>query len=264
MYLSSTTSLIAFVVGILSSAYLLYNGKKNNDLIFGIITLGFSMIQLFDLILRKNPTCNTTNQIFSTLIVVVIYLQAIVSCMAYYKVNTENNFFNKDSVNSYYIMFTIFTIYLLFWLNKGEMCSKISETTNILKYGAYGKLKDNYLLLIMQMFFIGLAGLILITEIYMKDYDNIINYKVKYAYLPIVAGITFFYVMIKELNVLKDLDVSKEIDKITENISERKLPIDNPKDSPLNPIKLLDHSESFISVASFLATFIGPITMMRI
>ena len=98
----------------------------------------------------------------------------------------------------------------------------------------------------------------------MKDYDNIINYKVKYAYLPIVAGITFFYVMIKELNVLKDLDVSKEIDKITENISERKLPIDNPKDSPLNPIKLLDHSESFISVASFLATFIGPITMMRI
>ena len=55
-------------------------------------------------------------------------------------------------------MFTIFTIYLLFWLNKGEMCSKISETTNILKYGAYGKLKDNYLLLIMQMFFIGLAS----------------------------------------------------------------------------------------------------------
>ena len=264
MYLSSTTSLIAFIVGILSSIYLLYNGRKNNDVIFGIITLGFSMIQLFDLVLRNNPTCNTTNRIFSTLIVIILYLQAIVSCMAYYKINTENNFFNKDSVNSYYIMMTIFTIYLLFWLNNGEMCSKISETTNILKYGAYGKLKDNYILLIMQMFFIGMAGLILFTEIYMKDYDNIINNKVKYAYLPIVAGVTFLYVMIKEVDVLKDLDISKEIDKITENINERKLPIDNPKDSPLNPIKLLDHSESFISVASFLATFIGPITMMRI
>jgi len=52
MYLSSTTSLIAFIVGILSSLYLLYNGRKNNDVIFGIITLGFSFIQLFDLILR--------------------------------------------------------------------------------------------------------------------------------------------------------------------------------------------------------------------
>ena len=81
------------------------------------------------------------------------------------------------------------------------------------------------------MFFIGLAGLILITEIYMKDYDNIINYKVKYAYLPI-KGITFFYDN-QRANVLKDLDVSKEIDKITENISERKLQIDNPKTRPI-------------------------------
>ena len=53
MYLSSTTSLIAFVVGILSSIYLLYSGSKNNDVIFGIITLAFSVIQGFDLILRK-------------------------------------------------------------------------------------------------------------------------------------------------------------------------------------------------------------------
>ena len=264
MYLSSTTSLIAFVVGILSSIYLFYNGSKNNDVIFAIITLGFSMIQLFELILRNNPTCNTTNHLFSNLIVVVLYLQAISVCMAYYKTNTENNFFNKDSINSYYIMFTIFTIYLLFWLNKTDMCSQISEATNILKYGAYGKLKDNYILLMMQIFFIGLSALILFTEIYMKDYNNIIDNKVKYAYLPIVAGVTFLYVMIKEVDILKDVDISKEIDKISDNISERKLPIDNPKDSPINPIKLLDHSESFISVASFLATFIGPITILRI
>ncbi len=39
------------------------------------------------------------------------------------------------------------------------------------------------------------------------------------------------------------------------------MPIDNPVD---NPIKLLDYSGSFVSVASFLATFIGPITMLRI
>lgn len=264
MYLSTTTSLIAFVVGILSSIYLLYSGKKNNDVIFGIITLAFSVIQGFDLILRINPTCNTTNHIFSTLIVVVLYLQGIAACMTYYKINPENNFFNNDSVNSYYIIYTLFTAYLLFWLNKTGMCSKISEATNILKYGAYEKLKGNYILLIMQIFFIGLGGLMLITEIYMKDYNNIIDNKVKYAYLPMVAGVTFLYVMIKEVDVLKNIDIPKEIDKISTNIRERKLPIDNPKDSPLNPIKLLDHTDSFISVASFLATFLGPITMLRI
>jgi hypothetical protein len=264
MYLSSTTSLIAFIVGVLSSIYLLYNGRKNNDVIFGIVTLGFSFIQLFDLILRNNPTCNTTNHIFSSLTVVVLYLQAIVSCMAYYKINTENNFFNGDSINSYYIIFTIFTGYLMFWLNKSNICSNVSEVSNILKYGAYGKLKENYLLLIMQIFFIGLGAMIILAEIYLKDYDNIINRKVKFAYLPFVAGVTFLYVMIKEVDVLKNLDVSKELNKITDNINERKLPIDNPKESPINPIKLLDHSASFVSVASFLATFIGPISIMGI
>jgi hypothetical protein len=144
------------------------------------------------------------------------------------------------------------------------MCSKISEATNILKYGAYEKLKSNYILLIMQIFLIGLGALMLFIEIYMNDYNNIIDNKVKYAYLPIVAGVTFLYVMIKEVDVLKNLDISKEIDKISDNIRDRKLPIDNPKDSPLNPIKLLDHSDSFISVASFLATFIGPISILRI
>jgi hypothetical protein len=116
----------------------------------------------------------------------------------------------------------------------------------------------------MQIFFIGLGGMILLTEIYLKDYDNIINSKVKFAYLPFVAGVTFLYVMIKEVDVLKNLDVSKEISKMTDNINDRKLPIDNPKESPINPIKLLDHSASFVSVASFLATFIGPISIMGI
>jgi hypothetical protein len=184
--------------------------------------------------------------------------------MAYYKINTENNFFNGDSINSYYIIFTIFTGYLMFWLNKSNICSNVSEVSNILKYGAYGKLKENYLLLIMQIFFIGLGAMILFTEIYLKDYDNIINSKVKFAYLPFVAGVTFLYVMIKEVDVLKNLDVSKEISKMTDNINDRKLPIDNPKESPINPIKLLDHSASFVSVASFLATFIGPISIMGI
>ena len=54
------------------------------------------------------------------------------------------------------------------------------------------------------------------------------------------------------------------IDNISNNISEKKMPIDNPVDNPINPIKLLDYSGSFVSVASFLATFIGPITMLRI
>ena len=116
----------------------------------------------------------------------------------------------------------------------------------------------------MQIFFIGLSAMILLTEIYLKDYDTIINSGVRYAYLPFVAGVTFIYVMIKEVDVFKNMDVSKEINKISEKLNERKIPIDNPKDSPINPIKLLDHSASFVSVASFLATFIGPISIMGI
>ena len=265
MYLSSTTSLIAFVIGTISSLYLLFNGSTNkNDKIFGIITLTFSIIQLFDVILRNNTECNMTNHIFSLLIIIVLYFQGILSCMTYYKINTENNFFNNDSVNSYYILYTLFTVYLLFWLNKSNVCSNVSEATNILKYGAYNKLKDNYILLIMHIFFVGLLGLILITEVYNKNYETIINNKFKYSFFPIVAAVSFIYVMIKEVEILKDLDISKEIDNISNNISERKMPIDNPVDNPINPIKLLDYSGSFVSVASFLATFIGPITMLRI
>tara|TARA_Y100000589_G_C26786487_1_gene479941 strand:- start:30 stop:584 length:555 start_codon:yes stop_codon:yes gene_type:complete len=184
--------------------------------------------------------------------------------MAYYKINTENNFFNTDSVNSYYILYTLFTVYLLFWLNKSNVCSNVSEATNILKYGAYNRLKDNYILLILHIFFVGLIGLILMTEVYNKNYEIIINNKFKYSFLPIVGAISFIYVMIKEVEVLKGLDISKEIDNISNNISEKKMPIDNPVDNPINPIKLLDYSGSFVSVASFLATFIGPITMLRI
>lgn len=260
MFLSSTTSLIAFVIGTISSLYLFYNGNKN-DIVFGIITLTFSIIQLFDVILRNNTECNTTNHIFSLLIIIVLYFQGILSCMAYYKINTENNFFNADSVNSYYILYTLFTVYLLFWLNKSNVCSNVSEATNILKYGAYNRLKDNYILLILHIFFVGLIGLILMTEIYNKNYETIINNKFKYSFLPIVAAISFIYVMIKEVEVL---DISKEIDNISNNISEKKMPIDNPVYNPINPIKLLDYSGSFVSVASFLATFIGPITMLRI
>tara|TARA_B100001769_G_C22112458_1_gene602287 strand:- start:698 stop:1570 length:873 start_codon:yes stop_codon:yes gene_type:complete len=266
MYLSTTTSLIAFIIGTLSALYLLYNGSVNNssDTIFGIITLTFSIIQLFDVILRNNSECNTTNHIFSLLVIIVLYLQGILSCMAYYKINTENNFFNKDSINTYYILYTLFTVNLLIWLNRSNVCSSISEATNILKYGAYNKLKDNYILLIMHIFFAGFIGLILITEVYNKDYEIIINNKLKYSFLPIIAGISFLYVMIKEVEVLKNLDISKEIDHISDSISERKIPIKNPKENPINPIKLLDYSGSFVSVASFLATFIGPITMLRI
>ena len=263
MFLSSTTSLIAFVIGTISSLYLFYNGNKN-DIVFGIITMTFSIIQLFDVILRNNTECNTTNHIFSLLIIIVLYFQGILSCMAYYKINTENNFFNADSVNSYYILYTLFTVYLLYWLNKSNVCSNVSEATNILKYGAYNRLKDNYILLIIHIFFVGLIGLILMTEVYNKNYETIINNKFKYSFLPIVGAISFIYVMIKEVEVLKGLDISKEIDNISNNISEKKMPIDNPVDNPINPIKLLDYSGSFVSVASFLATFIGPITMLRI
>ena len=91
-----------------------------------------------------------------------------------------------------------------------------------------------------------------------------LNNKFKYSFFPIVAAVSFIYVMIKEVEILKDLHIYKEIDNISNNISERKMPIDNPVNNPINPIKLLDYSGSFVSVASFLATFIGPITMLRI
>ena len=66
MYLSSTTSLIAFVIGTISSLYLLFNGSTNkNDKIFGIITLTFSIIQLFDVILRNNTECTGLRELIT-------------------------------------------------------------------------------------------------------------------------------------------------------------------------------------------------------
>lgn len=265
MYLSTTTSLIAFIIGLLSSIYLLTNSSNNkNDVIFGIITLTFSIIQLLDIVLRNNTECNITNHIFSLLVILVLYVQGVLSCMAYFKLNPENNFFNKDTMNSYYMLYSVFTVYLLYWLNTSKSCSSLSEKTNILNFGAYSKLKDNYILLLTHLFFVGLAGLVLITETYTKNYEVILENKFKFSFLPIVGIVTIIYVMINEVEILKDLDFSTKIDEISDSITEQKMLIKNPKENPINPIKILDYTGSFVSVASFLATFIGPITMLRI
>jgi len=47
------------------------------------------------------------------------------------------------------------------------------------------------------------------TEVYNKNYETIVNNKLKYFFLPIVGSISFIYVMIKEVEILKGLDISK-------------------------------------------------------
>ena len=46
-----------------------------------------------------------TNHIFSLLIIIVLYFQGVLSCMTYYKINTENNF--SKSTFDLYKMFKV-------------------------------------------------------------------------------------------------------------------------------------------------------------
>jgi len=88
MCFNATTSLITFTISLMSSMYLVYNGiheNNKNDILFGILVILIGLMQLIEYFLWNNQKCNKINHVFSLLIIVVLYLQGIITSLLYYK-----------------------------------------------------------------------------------------------------------------------------------------------------------------------------------
>jgi len=240
MCFNATTSLITFTISLMSSIYLLYNGiyKNNkNDILFGILVILIGLMQLIEYFLWNNQKCNKKNHMFSLSIIVVLYLQGIITSLAYYKLYPNNRFFKSYITIPFYILYTIFTGYLLYWLNSKKLCSKPSNKSCRLKWGPYTALSKNYLLFITHLFFYNTIGTSIFLEFLLMNNKDICKYLCRFLFLPITASLALLYVIFVEIN---------------------------NKFILINPLKILDYADVFGSLWCFIAVFLGIVGVLHI
>lgn len=214
MCFNQTTSLITFSISVICFAYLVYNGvKKNNkyDVFAGIMTILIGSMQLIEFFLWGNQTCSThlsiyngkgqplqINHFFSLLIMVLLYLQTVITSIVY--------FYLFETVSIGWILggiigiYTVFTGYLLTWLNKKQLCSKPMEGSCRLVWAPFHALRTRSYgipLSTIFFFFYFLLGCyafggdtIFLTG---KIFQGAIKYPIRYTLLPFTFLIAHLY-----------------------------------------------------------------------
>ena len=128
MCFNQTTSLITFSISLVCSVYLLYYGishKNNYDLFAAVLTLLIGSMQLIEYFLWGNQTCSTANHRFSLLIMAVLFLQVVLGSIVFmYLFASKSDRMFSNMIWLLIGFFTLFTLYLLYWLNQQRLCSK--------------------------------------------------------------------------------------------------------------------------------------------
>ena len=114
MCFNSDVSLATFAFGSLTSIYIFYNSKNVSNKAASIFLFFVSLMQLIEFVLWENQLCNTANKYASLSIVALLYMQVLVSMLIYYYLPYSKRSFSD---NTYYILFTIFTLTILYFLN---------------------------------------------------------------------------------------------------------------------------------------------------
>ena len=177
MCFNAETSIGAFTFGILCSAYIIKRGfdlNNNDDKIMGIILILVSLVQLIEYFLWKYPDCGNINQIFTIMIIFVLFLQPI-------GIYFLNKYYYKE-LNNYIILyipvilFLLVTIMILIELikNKKKLCSKKDKNSCRLVWGSLRYLGDNKLFLllcfsILYFFIMIIPRLIINKKLFISD-----------------------------------------------------------------------------------------------
>jgi len=179
MCVDATTSLLAFSVSVVCS-YLLWNGPKN-DKFFGIGVFMIGLIQLNEFFLWKNQTCSLVNHLFSLSIIVILYLQCVVMLTVFYTFYPVR-IIPPYVTNTYILLCTTFTTYLLYVLSKTRLCS-IPKGSCRLAWAPHTYLiqHHHYLALIHTLFYFIPYFMFFIESFHSND---AIRYKVRYAFVP--------------------------------------------------------------------------------
>ena len=128
MCFNQTTSLITFSISLVCFIYLLYYGishKNKYDLFAAVLTILIGSMQLIEYFLWGNQTCSTANHRFSLLIMAVLFLQVVLGSLLFmYLFASKSAQWFSNLILCSIGFYTLFTTYLLYWLNQQRLCSK--------------------------------------------------------------------------------------------------------------------------------------------
>ena len=139
MCFNETTSLAAFSVSVATSSYLLYNGivsRNKYDLLASIITIMIGSMQLVEFFLWRNQDCSWINHFLSLFIMVILYLQASISSIAFVYLFDRSNPWIQWLLGSY----TIWLVIVFYWLYQKPLCSQPSPSSCRLVWSPFHEL----------------------------------------------------------------------------------------------------------------------------
>jgi hypothetical protein len=100
MCYTSTDSIIAYIINLVTSLTLFYKTKNNDYKIIALFFLFVGQMQLFDYLLWKNTSCNLTNKIVTKFAIIFNHLQPVVLYLLvryYKKTNKKETEYTKYS-----------------------------------------------------------------------------------------------------------------------------------------------------------------------
>jgi len=235
MCFNATTSMITFLISSVCSSLLLYTGiteNNKNDLLYSSVVILIGLMQLIEYFLWKNQNCNKINHMFSLLIIVLLFLQGLVITIVYYFLYPNKRFFSKQYVFYFLLLYTIFTSYLLYYLNQTMLCSKPLKNSCRLCWAPYTFLiKNNIFLLITHILFYFTTGSIVAIELFINRKHQ---YLIRSLFLPVTFILSYLFVIFNEMN------------------------------KKFNPILFLNYSDVFGSLWCFMAVFLGFVAILHI
>lgn len=241
MCFNATTSLITFSISVICFIYLLYYGlktKNKNDIFLSILTILIGFMQLIEYLLWKDQSCdkntntNGLNHYASLFIIVVLYLQVVVMNILYFYLFPGRKTIDINIVIFCIALFSLFTMYLLSYLNKQQLCSMPAKKSCRLAWAPFTFLNThNRLFISIFLFFYFL----LILFIYVNSYNTnfLTEYPLRYRFLFITFIFAAIYTIVKE--------TSKK----------------------MNIFNFYNYSDVFSSIWCFMAVFIGIIGVLR-
>tara|TARA_B100000674_G_C37776656_1_gene885192 strand:- start:73 stop:795 length:723 start_codon:yes stop_codon:yes gene_type:complete len=200
MCFDARTSAISFSIGALSSSYLYYKGKKENnksDLMFSLMVFLISLMQLIEYFLWKNQSCNKINHMFSLLVIVLLTAQPILASNYYYHLYKNNTIVSGNLVLLYSIIFTLFSIYLLYLINQSNLCSTTTKNSCRLHWASMKELTKYKSYYIIWTILYTIPYLIAGYDFTTWGYKIFKKYPIRYLFPLISYIITILYILNK-------------------------------------------------------------------
>lgn len=204
MCFDAKTSAITFSIAMVSSIYLYYRGTikhDNIDKFFSIIVILIGLMQLLEYFIWKNQNCNYINHKLSLLILVILTLQPILGSAWYYHLFHKNTIFPYHVYLLYSIVFSIFGIYLIYWLNKTQLCSKPTKKSCRLHWASYKKLSDHKPYFIIWSILYSVPWFCWLFDFSTWGYKYFKKYPIRFLFLPISFLITVLYILNKNNSI---------------------------------------------------------------